>query len=541
MELPWLIQPGDSGSWVLDAGNGMLMGVLVAGCPELQEAYFIPAHEIFDDIRQHYPDRYPDMPVSLPNCHLLPRTSQIDLKRHIDEYGRIVKSCLNSPQGLEELDNHITKWVDQSETFVDVSSSLYNLRDERSEWKSALSVLKYSNLDKQQNDGFDNSMKHNLRTVFQQSPLRCYNFLNEIFVSGQDLQHIASMKRFWRCLMLGCVSYTSNDRDLSFDTASDYRSAIIRELRLMNITSRDHSGFQSPWEKDSIAKSHWKYSFRHTDSFADHVSEHAIFPWAEHASKHIFPNPSLNKGDWKYLSRTDHLFRIIYSHRTGLPPWDRLTATEVLHTLRGDLQDLNTLLKRGVEISLPETKMPDSQFVSQRLRSDGDIMLFAVKLTEKNNRFLVVLPPPSVGPSKSIQPWPSARDYPAYARSNRHIAFSAWRLPFMLTDKSTPEEECLELLLSTQLNIDIGALKQRWKLDLRDEHSRFYLKEYNKYVDVVIYEGHVEDQSFVSPKMIHGPTGWMMQMMDEASARKHLSPPFSAILYPPIPDEQNIN
>ncbi|KAF0642280.1 hypothetical protein FPSE5266_04012 [Fusarium pseudograminearum] len=238
MELPWLIQPGDSGSWVLDAGNGMLMGVLVAGCPELQEAYFIPAHEIFDDIRQHYPDRYPDMP---------------------------------------------------------------------------------------------------------------------------------------------------------------------------------------------------------------------------------------------------------------------------------------------------------------RLRSDGDIMLFAVKLTEKNNRFLVVLPPPSVGPSKSIQPWPSARDYPAYARSNRHIAFSAWRLPFMLTDKSTPEEECLELLLSTQLNIDIGALKQRWKLDLRDEHSRFYLKEYNKYVDVVIYEGHVEDQSFVSPKMIHGPTGWMMQMMDEASARKHLSPPFSAILYPPIPDEQNIN
>ncbi|EYB27204.1 hypothetical protein FG05_30344 [Fusarium graminearum] len=62
MELPWLIQPGDSGSWVLDAENGMLLGVLVAGCPEVQEAYIIPAHEIIDQITDRH-GNYPDTPV----------------------------------------------------------------------------------------------------------------------------------------------------------------------------------------------------------------------------------------------------------------------------------------------------------------------------------------------------------------------------------------------------------------------------------------------------------------------------------------------
>lgn len=33
MEQPWLIEPGDSGSWVFDAGSGDLLGILVAGCP----------------------------------------------------------------------------------------------------------------------------------------------------------------------------------------------------------------------------------------------------------------------------------------------------------------------------------------------------------------------------------------------------------------------------------------------------------------------------------------------------------------------------
>ncbi|KAF5543005.1 peptidase (PNG1) [Fusarium mexicanum] len=48
MEQPWLIRSGDSGSWAFDADNGDLLGILVAGCPELHEAYIIPAYRVFD-------------------------------------------------------------------------------------------------------------------------------------------------------------------------------------------------------------------------------------------------------------------------------------------------------------------------------------------------------------------------------------------------------------------------------------------------------------------------------------------------------------
>jgi hypothetical protein len=51
MDAPWLIQPGDSGSWAFDAFTGDLLGILIAGCPELREAYIVPAYRIFDDIR----------------------------------------------------------------------------------------------------------------------------------------------------------------------------------------------------------------------------------------------------------------------------------------------------------------------------------------------------------------------------------------------------------------------------------------------------------------------------------------------------------
>ena len=45
------IEPGDSGSWVVDASTGRLYGTLVAGLACLGTGYIVPAKMIFSDIR----------------------------------------------------------------------------------------------------------------------------------------------------------------------------------------------------------------------------------------------------------------------------------------------------------------------------------------------------------------------------------------------------------------------------------------------------------------------------------------------------------
>ncbi|KAK6342455.1 hypothetical protein TWF718_007858 [Orbilia javanica] len=54
MEYPWLIQNGDSGSWAFDPYNGSLIGILIAGCPKLLEAYIVPAYRVFDSIGKRF-------------------------------------------------------------------------------------------------------------------------------------------------------------------------------------------------------------------------------------------------------------------------------------------------------------------------------------------------------------------------------------------------------------------------------------------------------------------------------------------------------
>lgn len=156
------------------------------------------------------------------------------------------------------------------------------------------------------------------------------------------------------------------------------------------------------------------------------------------------------------------------------------------------------------------------------------MVIFAVKVIERDNKFLVVLPPSYVGPCTYTKRGIPGERYPKYYAAMDAIVFSCWRLPFILTDKSVPDKENLELLLSMQLNFDISVCGRFQKLNLRREHSSFYLKEFSRYVDVVIYEGHVESQSTGWKK--HCPTDWIMPAMSKGLAREHLSPPFSVIL-----------
>ncbi|KAK6700954.1 hypothetical protein SNK04_010889 [Fusarium graminearum] len=532
MELPWLLQSGDSGSWVLDAENGMLLGVLVAGCPELQEAYIIPAHEIIDDIKRHHPD-HPDLSVNLPNCHPLPRTAQNDLQRLVDQYGCIIKSAenINSPQELERLDNRISYWFEKAKSFTDIHISLYTLRPyEESAWRFPLSVLQYkqwaSNRVVLTPETNSNYLDGKLRDAIQQNPLGCHTTINRILVADEHPSRNTSamLRRLWPCLILGLRNYFHDDEVIPGATKLTYDRIMEREVRLMTYkTSTAYLGPRSPWEKDSVAM------------FCDTPSK--FFPWQNHASAHTSPDPYLSLDHWDLFNRTTW------------PPWDRLTAREALYRLGRELRVLITTHRISVELSLPETRLsqswnwyeyvmkylfsapiPDSPFVPERLEPDSDIVLVAVKAMRRDYQFLVIFPPPSVGISDYIQNWPDAHNYPEYAISNYQIAYSPWRLPFIIAENIVSDEENLELLLSTQLGLHLKDFKDSRRLDLRHDHSKFYLTEFRRYVDVIIYEGYIDDEP---EDMKHGLTGWMMNWTQRRFALSHLSPPFSAILHLP--------
>ncbi|WXC64956.1 hypothetical protein SNK03_010765 [Fusarium graminearum] len=338
MELPWLIQSGDSGSWVLDAENGMLLGVLVAGCPELQEAYIIPAHEILNDIKRHYQKDQdePDISVCLLNCHPLPRRKQIDLFWYINEYRSILKSFkeLESVEEVENLICRTTKWANKAESFTDIPASAYNLRDERSPWKPAQSVLKYELLTEETYHGFRgpivNSFEGMLKAAIQQPPLRCYNLINERILIHQDTQYIHFVIRLWRCLMLCLNSYSRNDKDIPEATKDSFNLTVKREFRLMTYkTSDDYPGLPSPWD----------------NGFMETVDSKHRVTFSLHTRKHLRDGSQTPPHQQKA------------ARLTGLPAWDRLTATGLLDRLRGDLQDFISIQKSRFEVSLPEAQI----------------------------------------------------------------------------------------------------------------------------------------------------------------------------------------
>lgn len=353
MELPWLIQSGDSGSWLLDAENGMLIGVLVASCPELQEVYIIPAHEIFDDIKRHYPGvpNYPDLAVNLPNCLPIPRIAQIHQQRLINEYGPILESFKNfdSLQDLEERESRITKWTDEKfRDFTSVLPSSYYLQQDRrkSPWRYSQSVLHYHRLTEEktpdciESESTSDRLKDLIRTAIQQPPLQCYNAMNALFVAHQDPQSIDILLRLWRCLMLGISNY---EEDMLEAKDFAYNLMIEREVRLMTCRACEgYAELRSPWEVQSVG--------RKTDRYT------GVFPWYGHASAHRFPEPPPNTlRYWHPLGSFDELLTRI-TEDTIWPPWDRLSARNALDRLGTELGSLFAAQRRGVRISLPETR-----------------------------------------------------------------------------------------------------------------------------------------------------------------------------------------
>lgn len=110
MERPWLIQKGDSGSWAFDAFTGDLLGILIAGCPALLEAYIIPARRVFDDIRNHRGSE-----VSLPKGYRQSQESRTELPVLVESFRdiqrRIIKIKENhTPANWPALKKAVETW-----------------------------------------------------------------------------------------------------------------------------------------------------------------------------------------------------------------------------------------------------------------------------------------------------------------------------------------------------------------------------------------------------------------------------------------------
>ncbi|KAF5707944.1 peptidase (PNG1) [Fusarium mundagurra] len=251
MEQPWLIRSGDSGSWAFDAGSGDLLGILVAGCPELHEAYIIPAYQVFGDIR-----RTLGKDVRLPNCYPLTGKVHQELS-HLEKTILGFKADMKlqkvgmdpvSVLELERIEKGVAPYFTRAQTvFSKDRQDPQNHRETGSGWwtPSELQSLISEEMKKFEDNfhrvwlpweslTFDDTQlyKDNLR----RSPLECFNFfLNKLkdiwfgpYSRDQD-RHITVLALLWVHLILGERSLKISSSDVS--TAGYNISQVIEDER----------------------------------------------------------------------------------------------------------------------------------------------------------------------------------------------------------------------------------------------------------------------------------------------------------------------
>lgn len=199
MEQPWLIQAGDSGSWALDAITGDFLGVLIAGCPELQEAYIIPAYDILGDIEKDLGQE-----VRLPNCHQIQKQNQ-DILTNLER--RFLKireenARVNSLAQMKSVESHANDWIERSRRMPDNEPKIsFQARNKGSHWSSCYGVrIEINHLisNKSMTTGTrrlsllassiwpDQGSMQPYEDVLSRPPLECYNSISKMFRDSRD-------------------------------------------------------------------------------------------------------------------------------------------------------------------------------------------------------------------------------------------------------------------------------------------------------------------------------------------------------------------
>ncbi|KAF5554728.1 peptidase (PNG1) [Fusarium napiforme] len=262
MDQPWLIRSGDSGSWAFDAGSGDLLGILVAGCPEMHEAYIIPAYRVFGDI-----SRTLEKDVRLPNCYTITEQDHQELARLEKTIVGFraeleLKRDETSVFDLERIENDATPCFTRArELFSNRKQGTLNNRKIYSSWVSPLDLQRQ--LSRAMEAYEDNSRgfrrvlqslspddKQICEDILRRSSLECFNFvLNKLQDSLLEDRDITVPALLWVHLILGERSLMVSDSDVS--TAGYHISQVIEdELR----SCASHSMVIHPRDRRSIRR-----------------------------------------------------------------------------------------------------------------------------------------------------------------------------------------------------------------------------------------------------------------------------------------------
>ncbi|KAF4959436.1 hypothetical protein FGADI_1657 [Fusarium gaditjirri] len=255
MERPWLIQPGDSGSWAFNAHTGELLGILIAGCSELLEAYILPAYQAFQNIEKRLGHH-----VTLPNCQPLQQQDWEDLNHIVDTYEKISrKMMLNpTPDAIEAIEDDAVRWTSECAAiceaagFKERASLSFQLRVTRSSWQNPLVAIRYKDL--YYMDGQDTSqLFHDIARLWGlalsiESPQQCIYAVNERIRSEKDSENSDLIFGLWRYLMVGQEDFWSN-----MEENIDNNGVIRNEEWLMTqqYDSR-YSRSRSPWDRSTL-------------------------------------------------------------------------------------------------------------------------------------------------------------------------------------------------------------------------------------------------------------------------------------------------
>lgn len=252
MERPWLIQPGDSGSWAFNAHTGELLGILIAGCQELLEAYILPAHQAFDNIQKRLGDR-----VSLPNCQPLQKENWDDLAHIANTYENTWTKIMvdSTPEAIEAIENEAARWTLECATVSEAAASLetaplsFQPRVTRTPWQNPLVAIRYDDLYYHYaQDPGQLFLDMNIlcgRVLSRESPQQCIDIVNEKLISEKDSVNNHTLYGFWRYLIVGPEEFWAN-----VEEGIDNNGVVKNEERLMTRQYESHySKSRIPWDR----------------------------------------------------------------------------------------------------------------------------------------------------------------------------------------------------------------------------------------------------------------------------------------------------
>ncbi|KAJ6261745.1 hypothetical protein Dda_2544 [Drechslerella dactyloides] len=404
MESPWLIQKGDCGSWAFDAFTGSLLGILVAGCPDLLEAYILPAFRVFSDIEEQL-----RLPVRLPNGYSVSDNDQSKIQEIFCSQKTLMqKSTTAGPWNWKDLESEIDLWASESTKIVKDSKSQQRLNSDwtipillhaaRHEWlwhtnslpsevKKVCNECRIISVDLPKISSKQDLLLRAAKAAVRQRPIHCYDSMNAMWrnlPSAWDLKQSFRGKPFQRMIQ---DTNRQLEQRVIMNTVWDHLILNKNKLPTRNKRIREHSNE----EKSAVIQKAWGYQDL---DVAERLSDHS--------------------------------------------PWDRYTFTDVIKLLKEDLVNEVRLARLGFAREFWGVDVDIKQGV------DSTLLFGAFVVNEERSQILIIVSPNRVGFKNACLP--------------------EFHLPLALWEDGQDEEANLVRLFRDQLNLTEITWKEKTKL-----------------------------------------------------------------------------